>query len=265
MLRSRWGLSACGKYMTHRVWLWIRIWTSDTIYNINLYLFSAWCLQLHCAALSSHRKGTSIHITQVILGHLTCSSNFKILFNCLFVALWVWAGWKQICRRGYDRPVQTSPPSTSTRACRTSQHISMHTHKTHRHSHILRTHDCCPVGTSGRAKTKLIYVIFCCYVYCCNSFYFTAWSCSKCKSRRFTEGKTKDFEKDDHWQFFVCIDAILRKEKWLLGYIYIFFIIIVLWCVFCLPPVKTASTGWQWRSYWFVFQSPIFQDEGLCL
>lgn len=49
-----------------------------------------------------------------------------MMLDHLFVALWVLAGWKKICKKGYERPVLTSPQSTSTKACRSSKHISMH-------------------------------------------------------------------------------------------------------------------------------------------
>lgn len=49
----------------------LSIWTSDNIFNILFYfLFSAWYLQLHCAAPSSHRKGTNSHPIQSFLNSL---------------------------------------------------------------------------------------------------------------------------------------------------------------------------------------------------
>lgn len=72
-----------------------------------------------------------------------------MMLDHLFVALWVLAGWKKICKKGYERPVLTSPLSTSTKACRSSKHISMHML---RHTH---THTQCS-GFSWKGEIKYI-------------------------------------------------------------------------------------------------------------
>lgn len=66
-----------------------------------------------------------------LLMELSNVKRYRSNFDCLFVALWTWASWKQICRRGYVRRVLTPPRSTSTRACRRSRHISKHKRPLH--------------------------------------------------------------------------------------------------------------------------------------
>lgn len=107
--------------------------------------------------------GTSLPLQEGRLYlHMKCylmCSRALIVCNHLFVALWAWAGWKQICRRGYDRPVPTPPLSTSTRACRTSRHISMHTHTRHTDTHTY-IHICLSCGYTWEGKTNFIYAFF---------------------------------------------------------------------------------------------------------
>lgn len=98
------------------------------------------------------------------------SDRVLIVFNHLSAALWVWPGWKQICKRGYERAAPKPPPSTSTRACRTNQ-------GTHTLTHTF-IHVSCPVGTRGRAKQN-VFMLFFCRVFCCICFLnLPARSCS---------------------------------------------------------------------------------------
>lgn len=78
-----------------------------------------------------------------------------MMLDHLFVALWVLAGWKKICKKGYERPVLTSPQSTSTKACRSSKHISMHM--------LRHTHTQCS-GFSWKGEIKYICRGCCCFL-----------------------------------------------------------------------------------------------------
>lgn len=183
-----------------------------------------------------------------------------IMFTHLSVALWAWAGWKQSYRRGYDRPAPTPPLSTSTRACRTSQHISTHRHETYRHSHI---YICCPVGTNGRAKHLFMHFY---YVYCCILFFvFLIWphgaapsvtvegvDCLTIWKRGFTEtlweGRLLTVLSAHRWRSF------LEKKNWLLIYFFCYRVVV---CFLSSFGQNCLRGGSSW-SYWFVFHSPIF-------
>ena len=89
MPQSRWGLSVCGKWIINSISMelffplfLLSIWTSDNIFNILFYfLFSAWCLQLHCAAPYSRRKGINSHLIQSFLSSRSYSCTWSVFQN----------------------------------------------------------------------------------------------------------------------------------------------------------------------------------------
>lgn len=90
-----------------------------------------------------------------------------MMLDHLFVALWVLAGWKKICKKGYERPVLTSPLSTSTKACRSSKHISMHMLR-HTHSHTQCS------GFSWKGEIKYI-CRGCCFFFFVKALFLFSW------------------------------------------------------------------------------------------